>query len=163
MPKPLLSLKFHATSLLAALFLVLPAPLHAEDIRSFTGRALNVTVGVAAGVELRVRRLVDGGYTLDGEFDNVSLSGRVTGTGRVPSYDDGQSACAQGHECILFSGSITLGSDAGFADGTVTTFVLALDVAAGGTEVFGAYHVGPLPGFDFEQYGILDLDVLLSS
>ncbi len=163
MPTFFPSLKVHIPAVLLALFVALPAPVHAEDLRSFSGRALNVTVGVSAGVELQIRRLVDGGYRLEGEFDNVTLSGRVWGTGRVPSYDDGQSACAPGHECILFSGSIALGSDAGFADGTVTTFVLALDVATGRSDVFGTYHVGPLPGFDFEQYGILDLDGLPSS
>lgn len=146
-----------------ALLIAFAAPglLHAQDARSYSGQAHNVTVGVRAGVEIQIVK-DGGGYTLSAQFDNITLAGTATGTGRPPLYDDGQAACAEGHECLLFAGEIALGPDAGFANGTVTTFTLSLDIESASGAATGVYQIGLLPGFGFEQYGILTLAPLSS-
>lgn len=148
--------------LAVALCLALPGLLHAQEARTLSGQAHNVTVGISSGVTLQIARFADGSYVLSGAFDNVNLAGDVTGTGGPPLYSDGVSACAPGNECILFSGWITLDSRAGFAEVTQSSFVLSLDLDAAQGQATGVYHVGPLPGFAFEQYGILRLGAPIS-
>lgn len=145
----------HLLTLLVAL--TLPALSHAGEVRTLAGAAHNVTVGVRAAATLTIAQNADGSYVLSGGFDNVNLAGDVTATGRAPTFSDGVSACAQGHECILFTGQIMLDSRAGFADGTVTSFTLSLDIEQALGIATGTYHIGLLPGFPFEQYGIVQL------
>ncbi|GAB5448972.1 hypothetical protein [Gymnodinialimonas sp.] len=144
-------------TLLAAL--TVPSLVQADTPRTLTGAAHNVTVGVRAAATLIVDQKPDGTYALSGGFDNINLAGDVTGTGRAPTFEDGVSACAPGHECILFTGQIMLDSRAGFADGTATTFILSLDIEQALGTATGTYHIGLLPGFPFEQYGIVQLAV----
>lgn len=134
-----------------------PSFLQAGELRTLTGAAHNVTVGIRAAASLTIALNADGTYALSGGFDNVNLAGDVIGTGQAPAYADGTRACAQGHECILFTGQIMLDSRAGFEDGTVTTFTLSLDIDHATNVATGVYHIGLLPGFSFEQYGIVNL------
>lgn len=139
--------------------LSIPALAMAGEVRTLTGAAHNVTVGIRAAATLTIAQSPDGTYALSGGFDNVNLAGDVTATGHAPVYDDGVSACAQGHECIIFTGQIMLDSRAGFADGTLSGFNLTLDIEQALGIATGAYHIGLLPGFAFEQYGIIQLVV----
>lgn len=134
-----------------------PALLNAGELRTLSGAAHNVTVGIRAAATLTIAQNPDGTYALSGGFDNVNLAGDVTATGQAPAYDDGVSACAPGHECIIFTGQIMLDSRAGFDDGTVTSFNLTLDIEQALGVATGAYRIGLLPGFGFEQYGIVQL------
>lgn len=140
-----------------SLALSVPAFVNAGELRTLTGAAHNVTVGIRAVATLQIAQNADGSYALTGGFDNVNLAGDVTATGHAPTYDDGGSACAQGHECIVFTGQIMLDSRAGFDDGTVAPFTLSLDIEDALGLATGAYHIGLLPGFTFEQYGIVQL------
>lgn len=149
----------HLSALLA--LMAFPALAQAQGTRSLTGLAHNVTVGVKGGVTLNLIRQPDATYSLTGIF-NGNLAGDVTATGRAPTFDDGTIACAEGHECLLFDGQIALDSRAGFANGTVTMFVLSLDMDAETSIATGVYHIGLLPGFAFEQYGILSLSLPIS-
>lgn len=152
--------RFTSFRLLAlAAMLAFPAHLYAGEARTLSGAAHNVTVGIRAAATVHIVTNADGSYGLSGGFDNVNLAGDVTGTGYAPLYDDGQSACAQGHECIIFTGQILLDSRAGFADGTVATFNLTLDIEQALGIATGAYRIGLLPGFGFEQYGTIALAV----
>lgn len=141
-----------ATALLSA-----PALMHAGEVRIMTGAAHNVTIGIRAATTLQISLNVDGTYALSGGFDNINLAGDVTATGQAPFYEDGVGACEPGHECIIFAGQIMLDSRAGFADGTVTSFTLTLDIEQALGIATGVYRIGLLPGFPFEQYGIIQL------
>lgn len=143
--------------LLAAL--ILPVLAHGGELRTLSGAAHNVTVGIRAAATLNIAQNADGSYTLSGGFDNVNLAGDVTAIGHTPTFDDGVSACAPGHECIIFTGQIMLDSRAGFQDGTVSTFNLTLDIEQALGIATGAYRIGLLPGFGFEQYGTIALAV----
>ncbi len=139
--------------------LCLPALLHAGEVRTLSGAAHNVTVGVRAAATMQIARHADGAYGLSGGFDNVNLAGDVSATGHTPRYEDGTSACAPGHECIIFTGQIMLDSRTGFPDGTVSSFDLTLDIETALGVATGAYRIGLLPGFAFEQYGTITLTV----
>lgn len=140
----------------------LPGAALAQDTRSFTGQAHNVSVGLTDTVELRITETAQGSFSLIGSFGTTDLAGDVAGTGSYPTYDDGILACTAGQECLLFSGTIKLDSRAGFDDGTETSFVLHLHIDPTTGTATGAYHIGPLDGFTFEQYGIVTLSAAIT-
>ncbi|MEX3017483.1 hypothetical protein [Gymnodinialimonas hymeniacidonis] len=142
---------------LYCLALLLPALVHAQQTQTYTGGAHNVTVGAHAALTLDLIRNGDGTYGLAITFDHVNLFGDVVATGGPPLTDDGYIACAEGHECITFEGTIALDSRSGFDDGTTTSFAMSLDLDGHSNTAMGVYHIGPLPGFTFEQYGTITL------
>ncbi|MBF9042605.1 hypothetical protein HKCCE4037_04665 [Rhodobacterales bacterium HKCCE4037] len=142
---------------LAAALTLLPGLASAQEVQRFTGSAHNATVGVRAALTLDLTRNGDGTYGLTIDFDHVNLFGEVTATGRPPLTEDGYLACAEGHECIVFDGTITLDSRAGFDDGTVTSFAMSLDLDGTSGTAMGAYHIGQIPGFTFDQLGTITL------
>lgn len=143
--------------LVAAVLISSPTLSNAGEVRTLTGAAHNVTVGIRAAATLQIALNSDGTYALSGGFDNVNLGGDVTGIGTTPLYEDGFAACAQSHECILFTGEIMLDERSGFDNGTVTSFTLHLDIDQMTNIATGAYRIGLLPGFAFEQYGVINL------
>ena len=145
------------TCLAALAFCALPGLAVAQDGRSLEGLAHNVTAGIKSGITLQMWRSVDGGYTLSGAFDHLTLFGDVTATGRAPVLADGQPVCATGHECVLFAGELTLDARSGYPDGTRTGFALSLDIDVASTIATGVFHIGQLPGLPFEQYGIISV------
>ncbi len=137
--------------------LLLPVLADAQQTESYTGGAHNVTVGVRSALTLDLTRNGDGTYGLTITFDHVNLFGDVVARGAPPLTDDNYIACAEGHECILFAGTIALDSRSGFDDGTTTSFTMSLDLDGNSGTAMGVYHIGPLPGFTFEQYGTITL------
>ncbi len=142
-------------SLLPLLILLWPAASPAQQVETLAGTAHNVSVGLRDSVTLQITRNADGSYGLTAGFGMVNLVGDVTATGYPPTFDDGYSACAEGHECILFGGTITLDERGGFDPGTETVFAMHLDLDSTTQTGTGVYHIGPLPGFNFQQYGTI--------
>lgn len=130
-------------------------PATAQQTQTLTGFAENVTVGVEAGVTLQLTRFPNNTFALTGSFDHVTLFGDISATGVPPMSTDGVNMCAEGHECMHFTGTLSLDQRSGFPNGTQTSFVMSLTFDQLENSAFAVFHVGPLDAFRFEQYGTI--------
>lgn len=130
-----------------------PAQSSAQPVDlALEGMAVNVSVGVAAGVSMTIRGINTRTVTATGDFDNRNLVGRFQAAGR-------ELPCSDGHTCLQFQG-VLLGLEAGgFDEGTAATYIMTLSIPADGSDIDGVFVLGPLPSFDFEQHGLLRLRV----
>jgi hypothetical protein len=139
------------------LFLAAAAPASAQSSAqpvdlALEGMAVNVSVGVAAGVSMTIRGINTRTVTASGDFDNRNLVGRFQAAGR-------ELPCSDGHTCLQFQG-VLLGLEAGgFDEGTAATYIMTLSIPADGSDIDGVFVLGPLPSFDYEQHGLLRLRV----
>lgn len=117
-----------------------------------SGSVRNVSIGLEGALKVEISQK-DKMYTAKGQFSG--LFGFFEVTGRALSN------CAEGHTCLVFAGAMRLDQkNGGWPDGTMTTFVLTLDLLPKGNEVRGVYHIGPLEGLDAPQYGTLDAKII---
>ena len=142
------------TALTALTFFALTPIGHAQSGFAMSGPAHNVTVGKVDTVRIQVNKVPRGVYMADGVFNGKQLFGKFEVPGRRID------TCTPRHVCLFFTGAIDLsGEYGGWPTGTQTTFTMSIDVQPGMESAVGAYHIGPLSGFDFTQHGTLDLKV----
>lgn len=115
------------------------------------GGAINITLATTGSVELTITTVGDEGFRARGAFDGVTLIGAFDLYGRPTT------PCEAADLCLLFTGALELGGRGGWPVGTATTFVLSLALKTTEGEAAGVYHVGPLPGVDAPQYGLLNV------
>jgi hypothetical protein len=123
----------------------------AQASHGFAGKAMNVAVATSAAVELFVSTEDNKSFRAKGAFDGIKLAGVFDLYGRKLPL------CKEADLCLQFFGAIELGGIGGWPRGTKTTFVLTLAITAHTGAAIGVYHIGPLAGADFTQYGILNL------
>lgn len=126
---------------------------HAEDTIAISGQATNVTVNATSGVSFKITQDAQYTYRAQGSYDSKNLFGRFDVLGvRLPLCTGTRSICLQ------FIGEINLGGDgSGFPDGTKSSYVMSIVIE--GQSAKGVYHIGVLPGLQYEQYGILTATV----
>ena len=123
-----------------------------QHIVTLEGRAHNVMVNTEDTVWIGISRLKSGVLIAEGEFGQRKLFGRFKLSGRELKH------CAAHKLCLFFSGSIDLGDQGGWPNGTSTALSISLVVSTD-TPAVGVYHVGALPQLDTLQYGRLDLKI----
>ena len=123
----------------------------AQTGHSFVGGAMNVTVAASSKIEMFISTEDDKHFRAKGAFDGIKLFGVFDLYGRKLSQ------CHEADFCLQFVGAINLGGMGGWARGTKTTFVLTLAISKSAGTAIGVYHIGPVAGADYTQYGILNL------
>lgn len=98
------------------------------------------------------------GYIRGGTFG----VGEFSASGRRSTVNHGRVDALDGHECLLFSGTIVLAYGPGAKGNVETSFALQLDIDLTTGSANGVYHVGPPDDRMFEQYGIVRLSTQFS-
>ena len=135
--------------------IALQSPAAAQDAArpntlKMVGTAMNVSIGVKAGVEIEIGSFSDKVLTAKGAFDGTNLVGRFQTVGR-------ELPCSDGNWCFQFQGALLGLETGGFPKGTSATFMLTLTVPKDGSAATGVYTLGPVPSVDYAQVGTVDV------
>lgn len=114
------------------------------------GSAMNVSIGITAGVKIEIGTFSEEVLTANGAFDGTNLVGRFQTVGRALD-------CSDGNWCFQFQGALLGLEEGGFPKGTSATFTLTLTVPKDGSAATGVYTLGPVPGVDFAQVGTVSV------
>jgi hypothetical protein len=145
----------HITKACLTATFVVCAPIFvlAQNITAITlsGQAVNVSVGITAGVIIEISDTGNNELVARGAFDNKNLFGSFRASGRYLEE------CAPTHLCLHFDGVLENLVDGGFSADTATSFSMALTLPRNAPSAIGAYRTGLLPSFSQDQYGTLTL------
>ncbi|MEM7059186.1 MAG: hypothetical protein AAF557_16495 [Pseudomonadota bacterium] len=137
------------------LFIIAAAPAFTQNTPPpvkipFSGIAMNVSLGLYDTIEMWVTTPKAEIVKTEGTFGGKSLVGTFRAIGRAI---DG---CAERMKCLQFQGTLSDLEAGGFQPGIYTTWSMTMAIDADG-DATATFTVGPLPGFDFSQSGILQL------
>jgi len=112
------------------------------------GVAHNLNVNATAGAHFVISSSPDGRTTISGGFDNRTLFGTYTASGRRLRSRSGT--------CFQFNGTFVVGGADGSGFPPNTTAPITLTVTITGSRVQAIYHIGPLPSLPLPQYGTIE-------